>query len=64
MPVFTELRPEYDRTSFSCGVPVLDSYLKERARLDVKRGLCAVHVLAEGEVSKTKDRTASYGKRP
>jgi predicted GNAT family N-acyltransferase len=48
MPVFTELKPEYDRTSFSCGVPVLDSYLKERAKLDVKRGLCAVHVLAEG----------------
>jgi predicted GNAT family N-acyltransferase len=48
MPVFTELKPEYDRNSFSCGVPVLDSYLKERARLDVKRGLCAVHVLVEG----------------
>jgi predicted GNAT family N-acyltransferase len=48
MPVFTELKPEYDRASFSCGVPALDSYLKERARLDVKRGLCAVHVLAEG----------------
>jgi predicted N-acetyltransferase YhbS len=48
MPVFTELKPEYDRTSFSCGVSVLDSYLKERARLDVKRGLCAVYVLAEG----------------
>jgi predicted GNAT family N-acyltransferase len=47
MPLFTELRPEYNRTSFSCGVPVLDSYLKERARLDVKRGLCAVHILAE-----------------
>jgi predicted GNAT family N-acyltransferase len=47
MPVFTELRREYNRTAFSCGVPALDSYLKERARLDVKRGLCAVHVLAE-----------------
>jgi predicted GNAT family N-acyltransferase len=47
MPVFCELRPEHNRASFSCGVPVLDSYLKERARLDVKRGLCAIHVLAE-----------------
>ncbi|MDR1948426.1 MAG: GNAT family N-acetyltransferase [Spirochaetaceae bacterium] len=48
MPVFSELRPEYQKSSFSCGVAVLDSYLKERARLDVKRGLCAVHILAEG----------------
>jgi hypothetical protein len=47
MPVFSELRPEYKKSSFSCGVPVLDSWLKERARLDVKRGLCAVHVLVE-----------------
>jgi predicted GNAT family N-acyltransferase len=35
------------RTAFSCGVPALDSYLKERARLDVKRGMCAIHVLVE-----------------
>jgi predicted GNAT family N-acyltransferase len=47
MPAFTELHREYNRASFSCGVPALDSYLKERARLDVKRGICAVHVLAE-----------------
>jgi hypothetical protein len=47
MPVFSELHPEHDRASFSCGVPALDSYLKEHARLDVKRGICAVHVLAE-----------------
>jgi predicted GNAT family N-acyltransferase len=47
MPIFTEFRPKYNRASFSCGVPALDSYLKERARLDVKRGLCAVHILAE-----------------
>jgi predicted GNAT family N-acyltransferase len=44
---FSALHPNHDRASFSCGVPVLDSYLKERARLDVKRGLCGVHVLAE-----------------
>jgi predicted GNAT family N-acyltransferase len=47
MPVFSCLRAEHNRTSFSCGVPVLDSYLKERAKKDVKRGMCAVHVLAE-----------------
>jgi hypothetical protein len=47
MPAFTELRREYNRAAFSCGVPALDSYIKERARLDVKRGICAVHVLAE-----------------
>jgi GNAT superfamily N-acetyltransferase len=50
MPVFTELASRLDRLSFSCGVPALDSYLRERARLDVKRGICAVHVLAEGDV--------------
>jgi predicted GNAT family N-acyltransferase len=44
---FSVLHSEHDRVSFSCGVPVLDSYLKERARLDIKRGLCGVHVLAE-----------------
>jgi hypothetical protein len=48
MPIFSELRPEYEKAAFSCGVPALDSYLKERARLDVKRGMCAVHVLTEG----------------
>ena len=41
------LSAKHDRFSFSCGVPVLDSYIKERATQDVRRGLCAVHVLAE-----------------
>jgi predicted GNAT family N-acyltransferase len=48
MPIFSGLHSEYQRYAFSCGVPALDSYLKERARLDVKRGMCAVHVLVEG----------------
>jgi len=33
--------------SFQCGVPVLDSYIKERASQDIKRGICAVHVLED-----------------
>ena len=49
MTAFSELLPVHDKSSFFCGVSVLDSYIKERARLDVKRGLCAVHVLAEGK---------------
>jgi hypothetical protein len=49
MPVFSKLHPGHDRASFSCGVQALDLYLKERARIDVKRGMCAVHVLAEGK---------------
>jgi predicted GNAT family N-acyltransferase len=47
MHIFSELRAEYNRAAFSCGVPALDSYIKERARLDVKRGMCAVHILAD-----------------
>jgi hypothetical protein len=47
MPYFSALRTEYKKTKFSCGVATLDSYLKERARLDVERGLCAVHILTE-----------------
>lgn len=50
MPLFSTLRSEHQKAKFSCGVAVLDSYLKERARLDVERGLCAVHILAEGNV--------------
>ena len=43
------LSSKHDRVSFSCGILVLDSYLKERATQDVKRRMCAVHVLAEGK---------------
>jgi predicted GNAT family N-acyltransferase len=50
MLLFSGLRPEYKKAKFSCGVAALDSYLKERARLDVERGLCAVHVLAEENI--------------
>ncbi len=40
------LNPSHDRRAFSCGVPVLDRYLSERASQDVKRriGNCFVAV--------------------
>lgn len=37
--------PHHDRAGFSCGVPPLDSYLKEQARQDIKKRVSAVFVL-------------------
>jgi predicted GNAT family N-acyltransferase len=48
MPAFNILSPEHNRNDFFCGESALDSYIKERARLDQKRRMCQVHVLEEG----------------
>ena len=39
------LGPQHDRTSFTCGVPALDSYMQRQARQDAERNLAAVFVL-------------------
>jgi predicted GNAT family N-acyltransferase len=49
MMKFSSLSSYHNSTAFSCGAPVLDSYLKERATQDIKRGICAVHVLDEND---------------
>lgn len=41
------LSGEYDRSSFSCGVPDLDVYIREHAGQDAKRHMAAVFVLLE-----------------
>ena len=33
------LRPQHDRSGFSCGVPALDRYFREQAGQDVRRGV-------------------------
>jgi predicted GNAT family N-acyltransferase len=47
MPAFNILSSEHNRKSFSCGEPVLDSYIQKLARLDQKRRMCQVYVLEE-----------------
>jgi ribosomal protein S18 acetylase RimI-like enzyme len=42
------LAAHHDRRDFSCGEPALDTYLRERAAQDVRRGLARVFV-ATGE---------------
>jgi len=37
--VVEQLNPSHDRRAFSCGVPILDGYLRERSSQDVKRRL-------------------------
>jgi GNAT superfamily N-acetyltransferase len=39
------LGPQHDRTSFLCGVAVLDNYVRRQARQDAERNLAAVFVL-------------------
>ncbi len=39
------LAPRHDRSGFSCGVPALDDYLRNRATQDVRRYSAAVFVL-------------------
>jgi len=41
------LGPEHDRQSFSCGVPALDTYIREQAGQDAKRKLAAAFVLTD-----------------
>jgi ribosomal protein S18 acetylase RimI-like enzyme len=50
------LAAHHDRRDFSCGEPALDTYLRERAAQDVRRGLARVFV-ATGE---TRHRIAGY----
>lgn len=45
-PVIEPLAKYHDRTSFSCGIPELDCYLKERAGQDVRRNTARVFVAA------------------
>lgn len=46
MPVFALLDPKrHDRTSFSCGEPTLDRYLKEQASQHHRDGIATTHVL-------------------
>ena len=42
--IFEPLAPHHDRTSFSCGEPALDDYLRERAGQDVRRKIARVFV--------------------
>jgi predicted GNAT family N-acyltransferase len=44
---FSNLCSEHDKASFDCGVEDLNLFLRENASSFVKRGLCAVHVLAD-----------------
>ena len=44
---FSCLDDQHDRTAFDCGVPALNSFLKDQATQYVKRGLCSVHVFSE-----------------
>ena len=41
------LGSEHERDHFSCGIPDLDSYLRERAAQDAKRHIAATFVLLE-----------------
>jgi ribosomal protein S18 acetylase RimI-like enzyme len=41
------LAPAHDRSAFSCGVDVLDSYLAKQANQDVRRRVCACFVAVE-----------------
>ncbi len=45
--IFEPLAPHHDRTSFSCGEPALDGYLRERAGQDVRRKIARVFVAVD-----------------
>lgn len=48
-PFLTEpLRRDHDRSSFQCGEPTLDAYLREQASQDVRRHLAAVFIMPRG----------------
>jgi len=46
------LNPQMDKKGFSCGVTVLDNYLHTQAGQDVKRKLCVVFALFDGDIIK------------
>ncbi len=54
--IFEPLAPHHDRTSFSCGEPALDDYLRERAGQDVRRKIARVFVAAD----RSNGRLAGY----
>ena len=41
------LNTTHDRTSFTCGIPILDTYLKQRATQEMKRDVARVFVLVQ-----------------
>ena len=41
------LRRQHDRSTFACGAPELDAYLREQAGQDVRRHVAACYVLVE-----------------
>ena len=45
---FTQLSSSHDLSVFDCGNPDLNAFLKEHAISFIKRKLCMVHVLVEG----------------
>jgi GNAT superfamily N-acetyltransferase len=44
---FANLCGEHNKSAFDCGIRELNLFLQENASAFVKRGLCAVHVLAD-----------------
>lgn len=49
MPRIVPLAGSHDRTSFACGEPALDAYLRDRAGQDVRRRLACCYVLLEDD---------------
>lgn len=49
--IFEPLGPQHHRSAFSCGVPVLDDYLRTRAGQDVKRNVARVFVALSPDTS-------------
>lgn len=44
------LRSAHDRGGFSCGIDVLDRYLKQQAKQDIKRSISRVYVAVQSEI--------------
>lgn len=47
MPIFEKLASNHEKTSFSCGIEILDTYLQKIASQDMKRNIANTTVLAE-----------------
>lgn len=47
--IFERLGKQHDRAAFSCGVEVLDDYLKHRAGQELRRGVSFPYVLTRGD---------------
>lgn len=45
------LASHHDRVAFSCGEASLDTYIKTKARQDVKRDLAACYILSQGDAT-------------